>query len=388
MNDKLKVCMLTPYFYPHTGGTEKYVKDLSIELVKKGHEVTVISNNVPTSAHAPAEEVMDGVKVKRLPATDLFYAPTTLSFSLDMVKGFDLVHTHAPAFGFTRSVAGKLGIPVVTTFHCDTTLSNRAFGMAMPDFVIKAVEFVGNTMGNYVLPKVDEIIVTTESYASTSPVAKNFPHTAIPIGIHSGAMDKKINEKGISEATRDRNRILFLGRLAANKGVDILLKAMPKILAKFPDAHLVICGKGEEEASLRKLVSDLGLDKKVNFYGVLNFDQLVDFYANSALFAMPSTNRLEAFGIVQLEAMACRTPVVCSDLPGVNSVAKDGGLIAKIGDVDDLAEKIMRVLGDPALAQKMGEAGRRLVDTVYRWDTIVEEVLKVYRRAIDKKKSK
>ena len=93
----MKILMLTPYFYPHTGGTEKYVKDLSIQLVKNGHDVTVIACNVPRAKKAKKEEVIDGVKIKRLSAIDfLYYLPVTLAFNKKMVEGYDVVHIHCP----------------------------------------------------------------------------------------------------------------------------------------------------------------------------------------------------------------------------------------------------------------------------------------------------
>ncbi len=120
----MKIAMLVPYFFPHFGGTEKYVKDLSVEMISRGHEVTIITNNVPKSANAPKQEVMDGIKVIRLDAFNLIYLPVSFQFKKSMLDGFDIVHTHSPAFGFSRAVAWskKIKIPHVMTYHCAPTV--------------------------------------------------------------------------------------------------------------------------------------------------------------------------------------------------------------------------------------------------------------------------
>lgn len=122
----MKICMLVPYFYPHTGGTEKYVKDLSLALSQAGHQVTIISNNLPKEKNAPSEEMMEQVKIIRLPAINLFsYLPVSFAFNLKMIEDYDIIHVHVPAFSFVRRVAGKVKQPVIVTYHCDITISEK-----------------------------------------------------------------------------------------------------------------------------------------------------------------------------------------------------------------------------------------------------------------------
>jgi glycosyltransferase involved in cell wall biosynthesis len=387
----MKICMLTPYFYPHTGGTEKYVKDLSIQLVKNGHEVTVISNNVPRSKKAKKEEVIDGVKVKRLSAIDfLYYLPVTFSFNKKMLEGFDLVHIHCPPHSFIRTLAGRASLPVVATFHCDVTVTGQFFGIPIPKFITHGFESIMDWYARLFMKKVEEIISTSVSYASTSPVIKDLKYNAIPIGVYHDKLDESLKKQGIDPIKDKKKQILFLGRLAANKGVNYLVAAMPKILAAHPDAKLVICGEGEEKASIVALIKKLGLENNITFYGTVNLDVLTSLYSNSSVFVLPSINRLEAFGIVQLEAMACHTPVVASDIPGVNSVMDIGksGLLVPKENPEALADAIIRIIGNPELIAQMGKRGRELVETKYDWPIISKEVEAVYRKAIAKKKGK
>jgi len=385
----MKILMLTPYFYPHTGGTEKYVKDLSIQLVKNGHDVTVIACNVPRAKKAKKEEVIDGVKIKRLPAIDfLYYLPMTLSFNRKMLEGYDVVHIHCPPHSFIRTLAGKVNIPVVATFHCDITVTGQFFGIPIPRLITHGFESIMDWYARLFLPKVDEIISTSVSYASTSPVIKSMKYNAIPIGVYHDKLDESVKKQGIDPFKDKKKQILFLGRLAANKGVNYLVAAMPKILAKLPDTKLVICGEGEEKPSIVNLIKKLGLEAAITFYGTVNLDTLSALYTTSSVFVLPSINRLEAFGIVQLEAMACYTPVVAADIPGVNSVMDIGksGLLVPKQNPDAISEAVIRILSNPELIKSMGARGRQLVETKYDWPIISKEVEAVYRKAIAKKK--
>lgn len=383
----MKIAMLVPYFFPHFGGTEKYVKDLSVELASRGHEVTVISNNVPKEAGAPSQERMDGITVKRLKAMNFVYLPVSFEFNLKMLDGFDLVHTHCPSFGFTRAVRDRLKVPHVVTYHCDTTMSEKFLGIKMPKAVIRAVEFLTNQYAKMVLPKVDAIITTTESYASTSPVMKHFPHHAIPIGIHYEIFDKSRASQGITEEKRDRKKVLFLGRLAANKGIDYLVHAIPIVLKEVPDAKFVICGEGEEKPHVEAYIDEVGVRDHIEFRGKVNLDEMVELYSTSAMFVFPSINRLEAFGIVQLESMACYTPVIASNIPGVNNVMDEGqnGLLVEPRDPAALAAAIVKILKDPELAKKMGAHGRQLVEQKYNWKAIGDRIEAVYRAVLERK---
>lgn len=383
----MKIAMLVPYFFPHFGGTEKYVKDLSVELASRGHEVTVISNNVPKEAGAPSQERMDGITVKRLKAMNFVYLPVSFEFNLKMLDGFDLIHTHCPSFGFTRAVRDRLKVPHVVTYHCDTTMSEKFLGIKMPKAVIRAVEFLTNQYAKMVLPKVDAIITTTESYASTSPVMKHFPHHAIPIGIHYEIFDKSRASQGITEEKRDRKKVLFLGRLAANKGIDYLVHAIPLVLKEVPDAKFVICGEGEEKPHVEAYIDEVGVRDHIEFRGKVNLDEMVELYSTSAMFVFPSINRLEAFGIVQLESMACYTPVIASNIPGVNNVMDEGqnGLLVEPRDPAALAAAIVKILKDPELAKKMGAHGRQLVEQKYNWKAIGDRIEAVYRAVLERK---
>ena len=384
----MKIVMLVPYFYPHTGGTEKYVRDLSAALIQEGHEVTVISNNLPKEKNAPAHETLpEGIKVIRLDAVDMFsYLPVSTQFNLKMLEGFDIVHVHVPAFSFLRSVAGKIKQPLVVTYHCDVTISEKYFGIPVPGWAVPLFEGASNAFAKSLLPKAD-VVYTTNTYAETSPVMKNIPHKVIPIGIFADKIDEIQKKLNLTPDKKNPRQILFLGRLAGNKGCDYLVKAMPKVLEKFPDTKLVICGDGEEKAHILDIITQSNIGSSITFLGTATFDKLVELYYTSIAYIFPSINRLEAFGIVQLEAMANYTAVVASDIPGPNAVMEVGksGLLVPKQDPDALAKAICEILADPEKAKAMGKRGRELVETKYSWKTIVKQVTSIYEELLAKK---
>jgi glycosyltransferase involved in cell wall biosynthesis len=386
----MKIVMLVPYFYPHTGGTEKYVKDLSLALTRAGHEVTIISNNLPREKNAPSEDKIDGVRVIRLPAIDLFhYLPVTRAFKPEMLKEYDIVHIHVPAFSFIRAVAGKVRQPIVVTYHCDITISEKFHGIPVPNWFRKTFEFFGDLYGRYLLSKADVVYNTTKTYADTSPVLskmKNIRH--IPIGIFHDHIDEMHKKLGLSEKDKNVKQLLWLGRMAGNKGCDYMVKAMPMILEKFPNTKLVICGDGEEKSHINALIDRLGIRESVEMYGMVTFDVLVRLFYSSLVYVFPSINRLEAFGIVQLESFVNYTPVIASDIPGPNAVMDVGttGYLVPKQNPKAIAEKCIELLTNPQKAIEMGKAGRKLVETKYDWKRIAAQVVDLYEEGLAKKR--
>src|SRR3989339_771300 len=386
----MKIAMLVPYFYPHTGGTEKYVRDLSTILVMMGHEVTVITNNLPKAKNAPREETLpEGVKVIRLNAVDMFsYLPVSTEFNLKMLEGFDIVHVHVPAFSFLRAVAGKIKQPLIVTYHCDVTVSEKYFGVPVPQWLVPPFEESSNAYARYLLTQADVVYNTTETYAETSPVMKNIPHRVIPIGIFHDKIDEIQKKLNLNPEKKNPRQLLFLGRLAGNKGCDYLVKAMPKILEKFPKTKLVICGDGEEKGHILDLVTQFNIGQSVTFLGTATFEKLVELYYTSLAYIFPSINRLEAFGIVQLEAMANYTAVIASDIPGPNAVMTpfETGILVPKQDPSSLAKAIKDILADPKKAIEMGKKGRALVEKKYDWSVICDQVIDIYNQVLLKKK--
>ncbi|MGZ4907290.1 MAG: glycosyltransferase family 4 protein, partial [Halobacteriota archaeon] len=143
----------------------------------------------------------------------------------------------------------------------------------------------------------------------------------------------------------------------------------------------VIVGRGEEEERLKALAKDLG--DRIKFCGHVSRQTLLRLYRTSTVLVLPSFTRLEAFGVVLLEAMASETPVIASRIPGVVDVTGDGGMLVRPRDQLELANAILKVLDDPKTARAMGKNGRRRVQQNYDWKIVSRKIVDVYNDALD-----
>ncbi|MET7648194.1 glycosyltransferase family 4 protein [Streptomyces sp. NPDC005426] len=179
----------------------------------------------------------------------------------------------------------------------------------------------------------------------------------------------------------DRPVVVCVSRLVPRKGQDTLILAMPAILAEVPDAVLLIVGGGPYAGELRKLAAETGVRDSVRFTGPVPWDELPAHYGAGDVFAMPCRTRrggldVEGLGIVYLEASATGLPVVAGDSGGAPDAVLDGdtGWVVRGGSAEESAERIVALLGDAELRQRMGERGRAWVEEKWRWDLLAERL--------------
>jgi len=173
--------------------------------------------------------------------------------------------------------------------------------------------------------------------------------------------------------------VYFVGRLVPEKGVQILIEAIPKILEQCPHTKFVISGKGPYEEHLKHMSQSLGVNEKVLFTGFTDDHTRNMLFAASSAAVFPSL--YEPFGIVALEAMATRTPVIVSEIGGLAEVVEHetDGLKVYAGNVESLATNIIRILKDEALAQRISQAAWGKVNSVYNWGVIAADTIKVFK---------
>ncbi|MEV4328986.1 glycosyltransferase family 4 protein [Streptomyces sp. NPDC049597] len=195
---------------------------------------------------------------------------------------------------------------------------------------------------------------------------------------HPGSGGDEIRDRlGLS----DRPVVVCVSRLVPRKGQDTLILAMPAILAKVPDAVLLIVGGGPYEKDLRRLAAETGVAGSVRFTGAVPWSELPAHYGAGDVFAMPCRTRrggldVEGLGIVYLEASATGLPVVAGDSGGAPDAVLDGetGWVVRGGSPEDAAERIATLLGDAELRRRMGERGRAWVEERWRWDLLAERL--------------
>jgi phosphatidylinositol alpha-1,6-mannosyltransferase len=170
--------------------------------------------------------------------------------------------------------------------------------------------------------------------------------------------------------------ILTVARLVRRKGIKYLIEAMPRVLRSLPDTVLLVVGDGPEKPRLEEEARILGLASRVSFLGKVPEQKLIAFYQASDVFVLPaivdSEMNTEGLGVVLLEAMSMGKPVVASGVGGIPEAVVNGetGLLVKPQDPNDLADAIIRLLGNSELSRKMGDNGRQRVKEVFDWDIV------------------
>jgi len=175
--------------------------------------------------------------------------------------------------------------------------------------------------------------------------------------------------------------VLLVGRIVPHKGVEHFVEAARYV----PDARFLVAGGGSSLDAMKRLALSMGVADRVRFLGRISDDRLPEVYAACDVFVLPSVSRLEAFGIVALEAMSTGKPVIVADIPGVREMIEDGrdGLLADPVNPRDLAEKIRRLLSDPKARRTMGARGREKVLESFSIERVTDRIEAVYRAILD-----
>lgn len=373
----MKVALVAPFFSPHIGGVESHVLMLGLELARKGHEVQVF-----TSRHADLKEfdTVEGLPVRRIPVSSmLFDTPLTPKLVAALqTERWDIVHAHSPpplSSYYAARAARKMASPLVYTHHCDPEI---------PSLLGRAVSWVYyRTLLNHTLRTAARIIVYTESYAATSYALWKHPTALVPTGLDLSRFGPQNDGAAVRRrhGLEGKKVVLFVGRLTAHKGIQTIIEAAA---LTGPEVRYVLVGPGEFPASWARRMRQLRVEDRFVLAGKVAEPDLPAYYSACDLLVLPSLSRLEAFGLVIVEAMASGRPVVASDLPGVREVIRDGktGLLCEPFNADDLAAKIGALAGNDRASADMGAAGRRLAEERYSWGVIGAKIERVYKDVI------
>ncbi len=377
----MRIIQASSYFYPHIGGTETYVMELSQSLVEMGHEVTVLCADVPKSKRF---ELLNGFTVYRFPVLDLPYkdiVPYTYFLKNKLSKlDADVINSYyPPPFMSHALLRAHNDIPHILTYHNDLIIPETLPTQKIPETVKKLIECANKKLYlNFILNNVTRIIATTNSYAITSEILKNLNFEVVPNGIRLQKFDKALKEVNTE---REENTVLFVGRLTPDKGVNYFIEAAKIVIKEYPKANFLIVGRGAYEKTL--LMLSKGYEGNIKFFGHASWHDLIKLYRTSTVFALPSFTRLESFGIVLLEAMACETPVIASDIPGVRDVIDGAGLLVEPKNPGKLADAVLRVFANADEARSMGKRGRKLVESNYDWKVLTKRILDIYKDAVE-----
>ncbi len=353
-------------YYPVVGGMENHIRLLARGAARRGLEITVLVTS-PTGKTEVAE--LEGVRVIKAGRLATV-SSTPISFALFSWMSRlrpDITHLHFPyPWGELAHLTFGHSQRTVITYHSDIVRQKGLLKLYRPFL-------------RQVLARADRIIATSPNYVQSSPYLSEMSEkcTVIPLGIDLQPFLQLRTE----EVRRLREQygsplLLFVGLLRYYKGLDHLIRAMRDI-----DARLLVVGSGPMAEEWQALVAELGLTEKVFFAGRVQDEELPAHFQACDIFVLPASHRSEAFGVVQVEAMACGKAVVSTELgTGTSYVNVDGqtGLVVPARDPGALVSAINRLLADEQLRTAMGERGRERSRQEFSQDVMIDRVLELY----------
>jgi glycosyltransferase involved in cell wall biosynthesis len=358
------------YYPPHMGGMETHLRDI-VSGLSGWDDVRVI---VAGDTIRGRVDRLDGATIIRVPTLGVVASmpvTPTLPWELAKVKPA-LVHVHVPnpAAAFAITLVGYRG-PLVIMHQSDTL--GRKFLKRITD------PFVGAMMR-----RADRIIVASQRYLDSSGELAPFKEKCrvIPMGINPARERDDLEGESAAVLRQYGSRlVLAVGRLVEYKGFIYLLEAMRGV-----DATLLLVGTGPLDAVLKRAAQRFEVSDKVKFLGKV--DDLQKYYRACSVFVLPSISRAEAFGLVQLEAMAAGLPVINTNIDsGAPEVSLDGvtGITVPPADANSLAGAINVLLSDAALRQRMGAAGKIRARRDFAPELMVERTIKLYEEVLEER---
>lgn len=378
----MRILIVLTYYRPHYSGLTIYTERLARGLTNLGHKVTVLTSRF--SPELPEQEIQDGVQIVR-PQVAMHLSkgvimPSLPIWALKLLRQVDVVNLHLPQMdaGYVSWMAKLPRKPVIMTYHCD---------LRLPTGLVHWVANQGAHLTSHLTAlAADAVVTNTRDYAENSAFLRRYLHkmhyipTPIELPPVSQADIARFREK---YRLLPNQRIIGMNaRLAAEKGVEYLIEALPDILKRHPHARVLHVGQyqnvlGEEKYAQKLAPMIEQLREHWSFLGILSPVEQAAFFHASEVLVLPSINSTELFGMVQVEAMTCGTPAVASDIPGVRCAVKETGMgrIVPPRDPQALAQAVSDILDRPdafvgnpdAIRQRYGpETVARLYESLFQ----------------------
>jgi glycosyltransferase involved in cell wall biosynthesis len=383
----MKILFAMTYYRPYVSGPIIYVENLARELVRRGHQVSILTSQYEPGL--PRRETVDGIRLVRVPVlarvSKGVLMPTYSVEALREIKAHDVVAIQIPQFESPTlaALAVQAGKPATMTYHCDVQLPEGWFNRLVDRVVML------NTWATAALS--NRIVAYTHDYAQHSPLVSRFLDKVevIPPPVHMPPPAPEVLEAfRIQHQLEGKKVIGICGRFATEKGFEHLVGALPRLLETFPNVVVLHAGEFENvigEQEYRDRLRPMLEQYRAHWLplGVLGGEELAAFFTACDVTVLPSLNRTESFGFVQIESMLNGTPVVASNLPGVRvPVQTTGmGLIVPIGDTPALADALLRILSHPGEFQ----ATRDVVESEFSVRRTTDDYLRLYEQLIGEK---
>jgi glycosyltransferase involved in cell wall biosynthesis len=368
----MKVLHLGKFYPPAKGGMETILALICESTAQHVQNRVIVSNSRPSTV----EERHGSIEVLRVGALARIGAVAfcpMMPFDLAR-EDADVIVLHEPnpmalVAYFLARPRGRL----IVWYHSDVIRPSWRYRLFYRPFL------------RFALSRAVRIVVSSPALGATAPELQDFQAKCkvIPFGVEArNPADLEATVQRAGEIRREANKsiVLFVGRLVPYKGVDVLLEALSGL-----DAVALIVGQGPLRARLEEKSRALLVADRVRFLGSVDDDELAALYRACNVFVLPSVTRQEAFGVVQLEAMAAGKPVVSTDLgTGVGWVNRDGetGYVVPPRDVRALHDALGRLLSDPVLQKTMGAAAAKRISSAFTLERMIDDTLALYRDVI------
>lgn len=390
----MKILMLTWEYPPRVvGGISKVVYDLSHKMVKEGNEVTVVTykdgDNVKYYENDKGVEVyrVDNYMIRPNNFIDWimqlnFNMITKANEIINKNGKFDVIHAHDWLVAYSaKSIKESYNIPLISTIHATESGRNSGIHDETQRYI--------NDSEWMLTYESSEVIVNSNYMKNEVQRLFGLPYdkiNVIPNGVNLQLFSNvNVDYDFRRQYAMDNEKIiLYVGRLVYEKGIQNLIAAMPKILDRYHDSKLIICGRGGMIDDLREQVKYLGIDNKVYFAGYCDSKKMQKMYKCADVAVFPST--YEPFGIVAIESMLSGTPTIVSDVGGLNEIVEHGvtGMKSYAGNANSIADSVLALLFDPKLCANISQNAIKKVKENYNWSKITDNTYYVYQLAIGK----
>jgi len=394
----MRVLMVSWEYPPRIiGGIARHVDELSRALARAGVEVEVLTAHHPGAPEREEVPVRGpaggGLRVLRagaspLNALDFVCEIHQLEFGLlaralaEGERRYDLIHAHDWVVAFAaRTLKHGLGIPLVATMHATEAGRNQGIHTPMQRYIHSVEWLLTYEAWRVICCSRGMAAELARGMAVPGEKVRVAPNGVDPARVKCSDPAEVVAEFRKRWAAPEERIVLFVGRLVREKGAEVLIEAMPEVVAAHPEAKLVVAGGGWY-GGLRERAAALGVGHKVVFGGFVPEEDLPRLYAVAEVAVYPSL--YEPFGIVALEAMAAGVPVVTSDIGGFREVVRHGktGIHTWANNPRSLAWGIKEVLSDGRLAGRLRRAGKREVRERYGWDGIAKQTIGIYEEVV------
>jgi len=375
--------LIVSYIYPDKNDPRLglFIYEQAKELIKQGHRVSVLTSSTDNDC----KEILDDIVVYRLrPAKflkGLFFSLKAFVKIISLKDKTDIIHIHFIGINsvFCWIASRIIKVPLVATTHGSDILPKNTihnlvirFYLLFPKRIMAVSRFIYGLSASLTNKKKLEV------------VNNGVDMDKLKVKETKAALRKKFGVEG-------KKVLLSVGGLVERKGTHVIIKSLPDVIKKFPNLIYFVVGKGKEEKNLKMLVKSLKIEKHVKFLGFINDKELAKYFTLCDIFVLMSKtikekSGIEGFGIAYIEASALGKPVIGGRSGGTADAVKDGktGFLIEPENHKELTKKILLLLNNKKIRDKMGKAGKERVMKHFLWKHNVKNTLEIYKKALSK----